>query len=206
MRKIKTIEWMSAALLVALILVFAIYWAAAPSQRLGMALRATARWSFLWFCLATYGGALAALFGSSFQLLASRGRDFGLAFAAAQSAHVGLAIWLLFKSPVPFPRLQLIIFSIGVFWTYFLAMLSFSEALNARMGVRRSQNLRRIGVEYIAFAFAFEFGGRILDGNLANTLHYSPLFAAAVGGPLLRISAWIKRRALRENTTGLLSN
>src|ERR1700679_2170225 len=105
MRKIKTIEWMSAALLVALILVFAIYWAAAPSQRLGMALRATARWSFLWFCLATYGGALAALFGSSFQLLASRGRDFGLAFAAAQSAHVGLAIWLLFKSPVPFPRL-----------------------------------------------------------------------------------------------------
>jgi hypothetical protein len=197
---------MSAAFLAALILVFVIYLAAPPSLRLGMALRATARWSFLWFCLATYGGALAALFGSTFQPLASRARDFGLAFAAAQSAHVGLAIWLLYRWPDSVPRLQLIVFSIGVFWTYVLALLSFSTALNARMGIRRSQNLRRIGVEYIAFAFAFEFGGRILDGNLANAIHYFPLFVAALGGPLLRIAALIKRRSVRKNTTGLLSN
>ena len=32
----------------------------------GMALRATARWSFLWFSLASTGGALCALFGSRF--------------------------------------------------------------------------------------------------------------------------------------------
>jgi hypothetical protein len=198
MRKGKTAEWMSAALLAALFLVLVIYLAAPPSQRLGMALRATARWSFLWFCLATYGGALAALFGSTFQPLASRARDFGLAFVSAQSAHVALALWLLYKSPDPFPRLQLIVFSIGVFWTSFLALLSFSKAPSAR--------LRRIGVEYIAFAFAFEFGGRIFDGNLANALHYSPLFAAAVGGPLLRIGASIKRRSVRDNTPGLLSN
>src|SRR5271169_2650260 len=108
MRKIRTAEWMGAALVVGLAIVVMAYLMAMPTQRLGMALRGTARWSFLWFCLATYGGALAALFGSSFQALASRGRDFGLAFAAAQSAHVGLAIWLLFKSPDPFPRLQLI--------------------------------------------------------------------------------------------------
>lgn len=72
--------------------------------------------------------------------------------------------------PDPFPRFQLIVFSIGV--------------------------------EYIAFALAFEFGGRILDGNLANTLDYFPLFAAAVGGRLLRIGASIKRRSVRENTQG----
>jgi hypothetical protein len=206
MRKVKTAEWTSIAFLVAMILVIVIYSSVPSSVRLGMALRATARWSFLWFCLATYGGALAALFGSSFQPLASRARDFGLAFAAAQFAHVALAIWLLYRSPDPFPRLQLIVFSIGVFWTYLLALLSIGNTLSAQIGIRRSQQLRRIGVEYIAFAFAFEFGGRILDGNLANALHYFPLFAAAVGGPMLRIGASIKRRSLRENTTGLLSN
>lgn len=66
--------------------------------------------------------------------------------------------------------------------------------------------MRTIGIEYIAFAYAFEFGGRILDGNLANALHESPLFAAAVGGPLLRTGTSIKRRSIRENTTELLSN
>jgi hypothetical protein len=205
MRKIKTAEWMSAAFVAGLAIVVAVYAVAVPSQRLGMALRATARWSFLWFCLATYGGALATLFGSSFQALARRGRDFGLAFAAAHSVHVALVIWLLYRSPDPFSRLQLIIFSVGVFWMYVLAMFSLSRTLSAGLGPRRWKYLRTIGVEYIAFAYAFEFGGRILDSNRANALHYFPLFAAAVGGPLLRIGAAIKRRSNRENTAGLLS-
>jgi hypothetical protein len=66
--------------------------------------------------------------------------------------------------------------------------------------------MRANGIEYIAFAYAFEFGGRILDGNRANAVHYFPLFAAAVGGPLLRIGASIKRRSNRENTAGILSS
>jgi hypothetical protein len=176
------------------------------AQRLGIALRATARWSFLWFCLATYGGALATLFGASFQALARRGRDFGLAFASAHLVHVALVVWLLYVSPDPFPRLRLVIFSIGVFWTYVLAVFSLSSTLSARLGPRRWKTVRSIGVEYIAFAYAFEFGGRILDGNRANALHYFPLFAAAVGGPLLRIGASIKHRADAENTVGLRSS
>jgi len=196
---------MGAAFLAGLAIVVAVYAVAVPSQRLGMALRATARWSFLWFCLATYGGALATLFGSSFQALARRGRDFGLAFAAAHLVHVGLVIWLLYVSPDPFPRLQLIIFSIGLFWIYVLAVFSLSSTLSARLGPQRWRVVRTIGVEYIAFAYAFEFGSRILDGNRANALHYFPLFAAAVGGPLLRIGASIKRRSRRENTAGLPS-
>jgi hypothetical protein len=195
---------MGAAFAVGLLIAITVFAVAVPTQRLGMALRATARWSFLWFCLATYGGALTTLFGSRFQALARRGRDFGLAFAAAHLVHVALVVWLLYTSTDPFPRLQLIIFSIGVFCIYVLAVFSLSSTLSARLGPRRWQLVRTIGVEYIAFAYAFEFGSRILSGNRANALHYFPLFAAAVGGPLLRLSAWIKRRTNEENAARLL--
>jgi hypothetical protein len=197
---------MGAAFVAGLGIVLAVSVVAMPSQRLGMALRATARWSFLWFCLATYGGALATLFGSAFQALANRSRDFGLAFAAAQLVHVALALWLLHSSPDPFPRLQLVIFSIGVFWTYALAVFSLSGTLSGWLGPALWKNARTLGVEYIAFAYAFEFGGRILDGNRANAVHYFPLFAAAVGGPLLRIGASIKRRHNRQTAPRLLPN
>src|ERR1700733_13874378 len=190
---------MGAAFAVGLLIAITVFAVAVPTQRLGMALRATARWSFLWFCLATYGSALTTLFGSRFQALARRGRDFGLAFAAAHLVHVALVVWLLYTSTDPFPRLQLIIFSIGVFCIYVLAVFSLSSTLSARLGPRRWQLVRTVGVEYIAFAYAFEFGSRILSGNRANALHYFPLFAAAVGGPLLRLSAWIKRRTNEEN-------
>jgi hypothetical protein len=197
---------MAAAFVAGLAIAIAAYTVAVPSQRLSMALRGTARWSFLWFCLATYGGALATLFSSSFRGLARRGRDFGLAFAAAQLVHAALALWLLYVSRDPFPRLQLMVFSIGVFWTYILAAFSLSGTLRERLGPVRWKYMRANGIEYIAFAYAFEFGGRILDGNRANAVHYFPLFAAAVGGPLLRIGASIKRRYNRENTAGMLSS
>jgi hypothetical protein len=204
MRKIGTAEWVGGAFVVALVIVITVYDVATPMHRLGMALRATARWSFLLFCLATYGGALATLFGSGFQALARRGRDIGLAFAAAHLVHIALVVWLSYSSPEPFPRVSLVIFSIGVFWVYLLAVFSLSSTLSARLGPRRWKSVRTIGVEYIAFAYAFEFGSRILDGNRANALHYFPLFAAAVAGPVLRIGASIKRRSNSENTTGLL--
>jgi hypothetical protein len=206
MRKVKTSEWMGSAFIAAIVIVAAIYGVADPQLRLGMALRATARWSFLWFCLATYGGALAALFGVYFQRLARQGRDFGLAFASAHLVHVALVAWLLYRSPDPFPRLYLAVFSIGVFWIYVLALFSLSSTLAARLGPQRWKLVRMIGVEYIAFAYAFEFGGRILDGNRTNALHYLPLFAAAVGGPLLRLAAYIKRRSGAHSTARLLPN
>ena len=204
MRKIGTATWMVGAFLVGLAIVAAVYAFGSPTHRLGMALRATARWSFLWFCLATYGGALSTLFGSRFQALAVQGRDFGLAFASAHSVHLALVAWLLYTSPYAIPPLYLIVFSIGVFWVYVLATFSLSGTLSARLGPRRGKILRTIGVEYLAFAFAFEFANRILDGNRANALHYFPLFAAAVGGPLLRIAATLKRRSHAENTARLL--
>jgi hypothetical protein len=204
MRKLKTAEWMGAAFIAGLAIAGAAHAVAVPSRWLGMALRGTARWSFLWFCLATYGGPLAALAGSSFQALARHGRDFGLAFASANSVHVALVVWLLYVSPDPFPRLQLVIFSIGVLVMYVLAVFSLSSTLSAWLGPRPWKYVRTLGVEYLAFTYAFEFGARILAGNRANALHYFPLFAAALGGPLLRIGASIKRRSNVDHTAGLL--
>jgi hypothetical protein len=195
---------MVAAFLVGLAIIATVYAVGTPTHRLGMALRATARWSFLMFCLATYGGALSVLFGPAFQALARRGRELGLAFAAAHSAHIALVVWLLYSSPYPLPRVYLIVFSIGVFWLYVLAAFSLSSTLSARLGPRRWKLVRNIGVEYIAFAFAFEFANRILDGNRANALHYFPLFAAAVGGPLLRIAARMKSRSNAEKNAARL--
>jgi sulfoxide reductase heme-binding subunit YedZ len=206
-RRIATVGWIVAAFLAGLALVATVYAVAVPTHRLGMALRATARWSLLWFCLATYGGALAALFGARFQALARRGRDFGLAFAAAQTVHFGLVVWLFYAAPdaIP-PMLYLIVFFIGVFWVYVLAALSLSSRLSTWLGAKRCKVVRQIGVEYLAFAFAFDFAARALAGNLANALHYAPLLAVAAGGPVLRIAAAIKRRTSATNTPRALLN
>ena len=64
-----------------------------------IALRVTARWSFLFFWLAYVGRATPVLFGPRFSRLARHGRDFGLAFASAQLVHVGLVLWLYYLDP-----------------------------------------------------------------------------------------------------------
>jgi hypothetical protein len=89
---------MGVALLVALLIALAVYWGPAFDPRtpgkLSRALRATARWSFLWFFLASVVGALRTLFGGRFRAMAQHARDFGLAFASAHLAHAGLVAWL----------------------------------------------------------------------------------------------------------------
>src|SRR3954451_20057817 len=89
-RSVTTI-WMSAAFGTAFGLA-AITLAISGTGTTGLtrALRVTARFSFLLFWLGYTGGALKTLFGPSFQPIAWRGRDFGLAFAAAHLVHIGL--------------------------------------------------------------------------------------------------------------------
>src|SRR6266436_7445872 len=117
MRSLTTREWMVAATVVPLGMVLAIGVAATPGERLAVALRATARWSFSWFLLASTGGALVTLFGTRFQALAHRARDFGLAFASAHLVHLGLVAWLYHVSLSPPPRSTLIFFGIAAIWT-----------------------------------------------------------------------------------------
>jgi hypothetical protein len=181
---------MAAALAVALSIVLAARLFASPQDKLVIALRATARWSFILFWLATAGGALATLYGSRFKALAARGRDFGLAYASAHLVHLGLVAWIYLFYPPP-RRSTLLFFGIAVFWTYFLALLSIRR-YSAMLHPRVVRILRVIGVEYIAFAFLSDFLVNPQDG-IINLLAYLPFLILAVAGPLLRLAAATKR-------------
>jgi hypothetical protein len=190
--KPSTGKWMGAALGVALAIVLVIRLGDPLHDQTGMALRATARWSFCWFWLASTGGALAQLFGTKFQALARRARDFGLAFAAAHLVHLGLVANLLYHSTTPFPRFQLVLFSVGVFWVYLLALLSFKPA-TAVLQPRTVRLIRSVGVEYIAVIFLYDFVNNSRHHGVGNFLFYLPFLAFGAAGPLLRLAAAAKR-------------
>ena len=186
---------MGAAFVVALAIVLAVRLGVEPREQLTLALRLTARWSFLWFWLASAGGALAALFGPSFQPLAQRGRDFGLAFASAHLVHLGLVAWLLYRSVTPFPRSALIFFGIAVFWIYLLALLSIRR-LAAMLAPAIWRIVRTLGVEYISLAFLADFAKNPFQGGVRHLVAYLPFLVLAVAGPLLRLTATAKRLSL----------
>lgn len=185
---------MIGAAAVALSIVLVIGVVTAPGERVPLALRATARWSFLWFWLASTGSALFTLFGSRFQPIAQRARDFGLAFAAAHLVHIGLAVFLVYVLAAPFPLPKLIFFAIGAFWVYLLALLSIKRVA-AMLQPRAWRIVRIIGVEYISLVFLDDFYRKPFEGGIANLLIYLPFLMMAVAGPILRIAAAVKRRA-----------
>jgi hypothetical protein len=154
-------------------------------------LRATARWSFVLFWLASCGGALATLFGARFQALAQRARDFGLSFASAHLAHLGLVAWVLLTAP-PLSRNLLIFLCAGVFWTYLLAILSV-RSLAARLDPRTVRILRAVGVEYISLVFLFDFTRTHYQGGIVDVVEYLPFLLFTVAGPILRLAAALKR-------------
>src|SRR5271169_928990 len=141
-----TVLWMSIAFGVALGLAAAVLAIDGTDHKgLVMGLRLTARWSFLLFWVAYSGGAMAALFGPAFERLARRGREFGL------------AIWLFqISSRPPLAGKLFAFFVIGIFWTYLLAIFSFG-GLAKTLGSRCWRILRIVGLNYILFAFAFDF-------------------------------------------------
>jgi hypothetical protein len=157
-----------------------------------VALRATARWSFLIFWLASAGPALATLFGSRFLPLARRARDFGLAFASAHLAHLGVVAWIYSTSVVVPLRSSLIFFGIAVFWTYLLAILSWNH-LSAKLNPRVWRAVRILGVEYIAYAFWTDFAIKTFTDGIVNFFVYLPFVILAVAGPPLRLAAALKR-------------
>jgi D-alanyl-lipoteichoic acid acyltransferase DltB (MBOAT superfamily) len=192
MHKRTTTEWMAASMGVALAIVLVVGLVAAPGERLGTALRATARWSFLLFWLASAGSALASLFGSRFQALARHGRDFGLAFASAHLVHLGLVAFLYYIALNPPSRSTLIFFGIAAVWTYVLAILSIKR-LSARLNPRVWRIVRTFGVEYIALAFLTDFAKNLFEGSVANFIIYLPFLTLAIAGPILRLAALAKR-------------
>jgi hypothetical protein len=68
---------------------------------------------------------MTVLFGPAFKPLAQRGRDFGLAFAAAHLIHIGLVVRLYGVSArPPISDQGFLFFGIAILWTYILALFS----------------------------------------------------------------------------------
>jgi hypothetical protein len=157
------------------------------------ALRITARWSFLLFWIAYCGSALGKLCGRAFAPLARRGREFGLAYAAAQLIHLGLVVWLFRISPrQPISTRSAIFFSIGIFWTYLLAVLSFGNFAEA-LGPRGWRAVRVTGMNYILLAFGLDFIAPLIHPvaapSLSPLIAYVPFAAMSVAAPILVLAA-----------------
>jgi hypothetical protein len=153
-----------------------------------IALRLTARWSFLLFWLAYAGGAIARLFGPRLAGLASHGRDFGLAFSSAQVVHVGLVLWLFYL--MPGSNGGMVFFWVGILCTYLLALFSLPR-LHAALGPPLWRILRTVAIEYIALVFAADFILLPLQavGLGKYPLSYLPFALMLVGGVGLRVAS-----------------
>jgi hypothetical protein len=161
----------------------------ANTHGIAIALRATARFSFLLFWLAYAGGALKTLFGPAFAGLARRRRDFGLAFASGHLAHLGFVIWLYrIRVKEPIPETSAVIFSIGFAWIFVLVALSM-RVVRQRMSGAMWRVLQTVGLEYIAYLFFSDFF-RI---GTTQPLAYVPFAAAIALGFALRIAALLTR-------------
>ena len=191
-----TTEWMGLALLGGLLLVLIAELTAAPTDLLGVALRWTARWSFVWFCLASWSAALGILFGRRFRPLALRAREFGLAFASAHLVHVALVAYMLYGATTPFARQPLIFFGVGVGFVYVMALISLSGRLREALGPLSWRAFRIIGIEYINYAFYSDFSGRTFHKGVLNFLIYAPFLALTLAGPLVRLAALVKKTRL----------
>jgi hypothetical protein len=186
--------WMVAALLVSFALAGVVLGHFGTSENgTALALRVTARWCFLLFWPAYAGGALAKVCGSRLGLLASHGRQFGLAFAAALLVHVGLVLWLLYVAPDQ--RSPMIFFWVGVFCTYALALLSV-QRLHELLGPRLWRMSCQIALHYIALVFAVDFVVEPLraSGPDKYPLSYLPFVIVLAGGVVLRLMALAPRR------------
>jgi hypothetical protein len=151
------------------------------------ALAATARLAFLPFWLAYTGGALTTLFGDAFKPLRRYGRELGLAFAAAQTIHVGLVAWLSYLGATP-ARGTFIFFGGALACAYLLALFSI-PTLFRLLDAKSWWLLRTVGLNYIALAFAEDFIKFPFLGTPRHMLEYLPFATLAIVGPLLRLAA-----------------
>jgi hypothetical protein len=165
-----------------------------------IALRLTARWSFVLFWFAYTGSAIARLFGSHLVGLAPHGRNFGLAFASAQVVHVGLVLWLFYLAPEA--NGGMIFFWVGILCTYLLALFSLPRLRDA-LGPRLWSISCMIAMEYIALVFFVDFIRIPLQGHgLGNyPLSYLPFALMLVGGAGLRVISLARFVAHRQTAT-----
>jgi hypothetical protein len=182
-----TLSWMVVAFLIAVVSAAVVLATLGVGERgTTIALRLTARWSFVLFWFAYTGSAIARLFGSRFAGLARHGRDFGLAFASAQVIHVGLVLWLFYLAPGE--NGGMVFFWAGILCTYLLALFSLPRLRDA-LGPRLWRISCMIAMEYIALVFFVDFVRNPLQGNGLNNypVSYLPFALMLVGGVFLRV-------------------
>ena len=184
-----TLSCMAAAFLVALALAVIVLVIFGVGERgTTIALRATARWSFLLFWFAYAGSAIAWLCIAG---LARHGRELGLAYASAQLVHVGLILWIIHiaKGPVG----AMVFFWVGIFCTYLLVLFSVPQLRDA-LEPRLWRIFRTIALEYIALAFAADFITLHADEFSKHPVSYLPFALMLVSGAGLRVVAFLDRK------------
>ncbi|MGB7097488.1 MAG: hypothetical protein WBD95_01800 [Xanthobacteraceae bacterium] len=197
--------WMWAAFIIAFVLAVGVLIIFGVGERgTAIALRATARWSFLLFWFAYVGGSIAWLCGPRFDGLARRGRELGLAYASAQLVHVGLVLWIIHIATGPSGAM--VFFWIGIFCTYLLALFSWPRLRDA-LGPRLWRMFRTIALEYIAIAFAADFivGPLHTDGLGKLRPLYLPFALMLVVGAGLRVARFSHEKLRRPRATLPLS-
>jgi hypothetical protein len=190
----RTVFWTVGALVGALILATAAIIVKGPTlSGVGIGLRLTARFSYIFFWLAYVGGALTTLFGPVFDVVGRRARELGLAFASAQLVHIGLVTWLAWLSqPEPLTEAVMPFFAVAVVWTYLLAFFSTKYACRT-VGSQTLNILRALGSEYIALTFFTDFVLLPKYPVKFVVFLYIPFWVLLLFGPLLRIASAAKR-------------
>ena len=187
-----TLSCMAAAFLIALALAVIVLVIFGVGERgTAIALRATARWSFLLFWFAYAGSAIAWLCRPHFAGLARHGRELGLAYASAQLVHVGLVLWIIHIATGPTGAM--VFFWIGIFCTYLLALFSVPQLRDA-LEPRLWRIFRTIALEYIALAFAADFITLHADEFSKHPMSYLPFALMLVSGAGLRVVAFLDRK------------
>ena len=184
-------SWMALAFLIAAVtatIVLAIF--GSGERGTAIALRITARWSFILFWFAYAGGAMSKLFGPRLAPMAWRGRDFGLAYASAQVVHVGLVLWLFYLAPGS--NGGMVFFWVGIACTLLLALFSL-PLVHEALGPRLWRTLRAVTMEYIALAFAVDFILPPVQSNGKQLLTYLPFALLLVGGAVMRLVVSVER-------------
>ncbi|MGA7323780.1 MAG: hypothetical protein WBX25_04690, partial [Rhodomicrobium sp.] len=155
-----------------------------------VALQLSARFAFLVFFPAYVGGAPTTFFGPTFKPLKQYGREFGFAFAAALSVHLGLVAWLCHIGFTP-GHSTFIFFGGAATCTYILAIFSVGR-LQRRIGRKSWWLLRTVALNYIAYAFFVDFWKPPFLSSVNHLLGYSAFAMLSVIGPLLRLAAFVR--------------
>ncbi len=151
-----------------------------------LALKLTARLSFLLFWPAYAGAGFALLPGKGLPSLQRHGRDFGLAFAAAQTVHAGLVAWLCWIGAPP-ARSLFLIFGPPLVLVYVLALFSIPR-LRRGLGPSGWWLLRTAGMNIIAAAFALDFLRAPLFDSPVHAAEYVPFAALVVLGAVCHLA------------------